>query len=150
METPLIAAIVAAVASSIAAVLAHLSSVRANAGATAINSANQRVARLDREATQLREDFVAYMLAVGRVQAKEDIGPLLGAGEVLCANPRATAGMVVAVDKLRRVLQGAILKGPRQTAMPEEPFLELRQGLAQALASIASDREHALEGATAL
>jgi hypothetical protein len=78
METTLVVAIIAALASGVGAVLASRSAHRARQGADRINSVNHQIAVIDRHAEELRNAYAAVVDSLTRLDktAASTMGPI--------------------------------------------------------------------------
>lgn len=148
LDNPVIVvAIVAAAASIVGAVVAAVASVRATRGARGIASLSHRIAQLDDEADQLRQDFRAFMAAFGDATSTKAMGPLMAACEVLCANPRANAEVVTCADRIRATLQKVAIENLGAAVavrLSGEDFRKLRASFAASIRAIADERSRVL------
>jgi len=143
-----VVAVIAAVASIVAAVLASSSSRKATGGAREIADRNHQVARLDREAEQLRADFAAFVVATGQAHDAQGQSRLIAADLVLGANPRCGDALRHAADGYARAITTALRNlGGQSGAMTVEPHLEaLRAGFVESMEQITAERSAVLTG----
>jgi len=137
------AAALAAAVSVLAAVLAFVSARRAAREAHSITTLNHQVAALDRQADQLREDYRGLMKAVGEIRGASDVGPIMAAGELLRAHPRASNPLSVAIGKLIDTLAGALASG--QLEGTDDLIASIRNGFRESIAEIERMRSGLLE-----
>jgi hypothetical protein len=133
----------AAVVSILAAVMAFVSARRAAREAHSITTLNHRVAALDRQADQLREDYRSLMKAIGDIKGAGDLGPIMAAGELLRAHPRASEPLFVAVGKLIEKAAGAFVSGSLEGV--DDLIASIRNGFRESLAEIERMRSGLLE-----
>lgn len=143
------AAVVAAIVALVSAALSFLASRRATNGARDLASINHRIAVLDREGEQYRDDYRAFMEALGDATLVERAGAIVASGEVLRAHPRTTDEGIKAIDALRasvaRYHQGiseriSLPTGAVQMDMPTEPYDVLHGEFRAVHAAIAEER----------
>ena len=150
METPVVVALIASLASVCAACIAGVMSYRATRGARAIASLNQKIARIDAEADQLREDFRNYIEILGGAAQVQDVGRLLGASELLQANPRASR---LLRSSARTIADSVALRFTATTAGPARPvpglederFDALRNGFEESARALSELRASLLD-----
>lgn len=143
-----VVAVIAAVASIVAAVLASSSSRKATGGARDIADRNHQVARLDRDAEQLRADFAAFVVATGLAHDAEGQSRLIAADLVLGANPRCGEALRHAADEYTWAITTALktLDGRSGTMTVERHFEALRAGFVESMAQITVERSVVLAG----
>jgi outer membrane murein-binding lipoprotein Lpp len=128
------AAAVAAVVSIVAAVMAFLSARKAEEEARSITTLNHKVAALDRQAGQLREDYRGLMKALGDIQGARDVGSIMAAGELLGAHPRASEPLSVAIRELIGKMAQSFVTG--ETEGMNVVIASIRDGFRESLAEI--------------
>ncbi len=154
-DPAIVVAVIAAAASVGAAVVASVASAHASRSARAVVSVNHRVAMLDAQVEQLREDYRNFLTSVGSVDGTATIGAMLAACEVLCANPRAGERLVRAADAIRGAVTSgvAVASSPmppkwgaanRAFGLPDAEFETMRAEFATALRTITAEREEVL------
>jgi len=141
-----IVAVIAALASITAAVIAHRSSRTATAGASAVATLSHRIARLDAEAEQLREDYRRFFEAAGTLSTRSNLNVILAAGEILSSNPRSTAALAEAADKFCLALARGLVAAEGKTAAMsvEGHYRALRAAFTDSVRAIAEEREKVL------
>lgn len=139
----MVVAVIAALASIVAAVLAWLSSRSATAGAREVASLNHRIARLDREAEQLRADFAAFMSASGQAHDRAGQMKLLAADVVLGANPRCGKALRDAADTFTTRITTTLLNlgGASGVLNVEKELQALRAAFAGSMVAINTERD---------
>lgn len=128
----------AMIVSIVAAVMAFRSARRAEQEARSVTTLNHKVAALDRQAEQLREDYRALVKAIGEIKGASDIGPIMAAGELLRAHPRATFPLSEAIGKLIEKLGAAFESG--QMGGADDLIASIRGGFRDSLAEIERTR----------
>jgi hypothetical protein len=151
MQTAVVVAVIAALASAGAAVLAWLSSRSADRSAREVVSVNHRVASLDREAELLRNDYRDFIRAIGGLRGMKDVGALLSTQEILMANPRCNEALRTSSFNVCRSLQQQTYRASQMLAstvrgVAEDDMTTMREALAQCLAEIRTERMAVLEG----
>lgn len=128
------AAVLAAVVSILGAVMAYLSARRAALEARSITTLNHKVAALDRQAEQMREDYHSLMKAIGDFRSGKDVGSIMAAGEVLSAHSRASEPLSDAIQSLAGHLVGKTSTGL------DDDIAGIRMGYRESMADIERSR----------
>jgi outer membrane murein-binding lipoprotein Lpp len=137
------AAALAAVVSILGAAMATFSARRAEQEARSVTTLNHKVAALDRQAEQLREDYRALVKAIGDIKGTGDIGAIMAAGELLRAHPQASFPLTVAIGKLIEKLGAAFESGQLRGA--DDLVAGIRGGFRHSLAEIDRTRTELLD-----
>lgn len=132
------AAALAAVVSILAAGMAFLSARRAEREARSVTTLNHKIAALDRQAEQLNEDYRRLMKAIGGIKGASDVGPIMAAGELLRAHPRASAPLSEAIGKLIDRVAASLESG--QIEGVDDLIASIREGYRESLAEIERTR----------
>jgi len=83
------------------------------------------------------------MKAVGEIRGASDVGPIMAAGELLRAHPRASNPLSVAIGKLIDTLAGALASG--QLEGTDDLIASIRNGFRESIAEIERMRSGLLE-----
>lgn len=123
--------------------MAAFSARRAEQEARSVTTLNHKVAALDRQAEQLREDYRALVKAIGDMKGTNDIGSIMAAGELLRAHPQASFPLTVAIGKLIGTLGTAFETG--QLGGADDLVASIRGGFRHSLAEIERTRTQLLD-----
>jgi outer membrane murein-binding lipoprotein Lpp len=146
------AAAMAAVVSIVAAVMASRSARKAGEEARSIATLNHKVAALDRQAEQLREDYRALIKAIAGMtesigrKAEPNVGRLelvLAAGEVVRAHPRANEQLCAAIQQLTDAYAESVYGRGNQISVADQ-IDNIRAGFRESLVEIERMRSEML------
>lgn len=142
----------AAIVSILAAVIASLSARRARLEARSITTLNHKVAALDRQAEQMRDDYrdlikaIAGMTeSIGR-NAEANVvrlGMVLAAGEVVRAHPQANEPLCAAIEQLTDAYADSV-SGRGHPISIADNIESIRTGFRESLAEIERMRSELL------
>jgi biopolymer transport protein ExbB/TolQ len=140
------AAALAAIVSILAAVIAFVSARRAAREARNITTLNHKVAALDRQAEQLRDDYRDLIKAIGDSSGSVLVRfrSIYAAGEVLRAHPQANEPLCAAIEQLINAYTAAATRRSEPTAYVANPIEDIRSGFRESLAEIERMRSELL------
>lgn len=103
------AAVLAAVVSIVAAGMSYRSERRAAREARGITTLNHKIAAIDKEAEQMRDDYRALMKAFGDTTGTmlSRFASVYAAGEVLRAHPQTNESLSKGIEQLAIIFAGA-------------------------------------------
>jgi gas vesicle protein len=127
------AAAIAAITSIVAAVLAYLSAQRAAREARSVTTLNHKIAAIDKEAEQMRDDYRDLMKALGDRRIAKDSGSIMAAGEVLRSHSRASEPLSEAIQRLANHLAGSPME-------LYDDVVSIRTGYRESMADIEPSR----------
>jgi hypothetical protein len=119
------AAAIAALASILAAVLAYLSAQRAAREARSVTTLNHKIAALDRQAEQLRQDF----RELWQSDAQNNDRFVMATCEQLSANPHANPDLSMAALRLADLLMTRFKSGGLVELDWEDQVSEAKSGI---------------------
>jgi hypothetical protein len=133
-------------AAALAAVVSILAAIAAAREARSVTTLNHKIAALDRQAEQMRDDYRDLIKAIGSNTDSPLVrfGSVLAAGEVLRANPQASEPLSAAVEKLTNAFAGALGGSDAQTRYVFDHIESIRNGFRESMADIERTRSDLL------
>jgi nucleotidyltransferase/DNA polymerase involved in DNA repair len=142
----------AAIVSILAAVIASLSARRARLEARSITTLNHKVAALDRQAEQMRDDYRDLIKAIAGItesigrKAEANVvrlGMVLAAGEVVRAHPQANEPLCAAIEQMTDAYADSV-SGIGHPISIADHIESIRTGFRESLAEIERMRSELL------
>ena len=141
-----------AVVSVLAAVMAFISAIWAGREAHSITTLNHKVAALDRQAEQMRDDYRDLIKAIAGItesigrKAEANVvrlGMVLAAGEVVRAHPQANEPLCAAIEQLTDAYAESVY-GRGDSISIADHIESIRTGFRESLAEIERMRSELL------
>lgn len=134
-------------AAALAAVVSILAALAAAREARSVTTLNHKIAALDRQAEQMRDDYRDLMTAIGGNTDSPMVryGSVLAAGEVLRANPQVNEPLSATVVRLTDAFAAALQGGSdAQTRYVFDHIESIRDGFRESMADLERTRSDLL------
>src|ERR1035437_4054580 len=127
---------------AMAAVVSILAAITAAREARSVTTLNHKVAALDRQAEQMRDDYRNLIKAIGDNTGSNLVrfGSVYAAGEVLRAHPQANEHLSAAIEQLTGAYGAAISGRSEQAAYVADNIENIRNGFRESMADLERSR----------